>query len=188
MIEIVESNPQWIAEFQRIGARLREGLGAAAVRIDHIGSTAVPGLCAKDVIDVQIGVTELDPRLAGRMVELGFVAPEGLWSDHRPAEANGPDSDWAKLFFTQAPGERRTNIHMRVVGRPNQGFALLFRDYLLAHPPAATAYGRLKRRLAASIEDIEQYTAVKDPVVDLIHFAARHWAERVGWRAGATDA
>ena len=68
MIEIVESNPQWIAEFQRIGARLREGLGAAAIRIDHIGSTAVPGLCAKDVIDVQIGVTELDRAcgLAGR--------------------------------------------------------------------------------------------------------------------------
>ena len=188
MIEIVEPNPHWVAEFQSIGTRLRQGLGEAAIRIDHIGSTAVPGLCAKDVIDVQISVTELDPRLASQVVRLGFVAPEGLWSDHRPPEANGPDTDWAKLFFMQAPGERRTNIHVRVVGRPNQRFALLFRDYLVAHPPAAAAYGRLKRHLAASIDDVEQYTVVKDPVVDLIHFAATAWAERLGWQARATDA
>ena len=188
MIEIVEPNPHWVAEFQSIGTRLRQGLGEAAIRIDHIGSTAVPGLCAKDVIDVQISVTELAPRLASQVVRLGFVAPEGLWSDHRPPEANGPDTDWAKLFFMQAPGERRTNIHVRVVGRPNQRFALLFRDYLVAHPPAAAAYGRLKRHLAASIDDVEQYTVVKDPVVDLIHFAATAWAERLGWQARATDA
>jgi len=59
---------------------------------------------------------------------------------------------------------------------------LLFRDYLVAHPPAAAAYGQLKQRLAASLRNEDDYADVKDPAVDLIYFAAEVWASQTRWQ------
>ena len=69
MITIIPYNPAWRDEFVQIGGILRRGLGELAIRIDHIGSTAVPGLAAKDIIDIQITVGQLTPRLE-RFIEL----------------------------------------------------------------------------------------------------------------------
>jgi len=186
-IEIVPYQNLWPAEFARIAARLRAALGDSALRIDHIGSTSVPGLAAKDVIDVQITVAGLDLPLDAAMRALGYNRSPNIARDHRPPDADGPDADWDKWFFVAPTKQRRTNTHMRVSGRPNQRYPLLFRDYLRAHPKTATAYARLKRLLAVNIVAPDAYPDVKDPAVDLIYFAAEDWAVQSGWQLGPSD-
>jgi GrpB-like predicted nucleotidyltransferase (UPF0157 family) len=181
MIEIVAYRPAWPEEFQRIAAMVSRSLGSAALRIDHIGSTAVPGLCAKDVIDIQLTVTALELGIAQRLSALGFTRHTDIQGDHVPSGCEGPAEDWAKFFFTQPDAERRVNLHVRETGRPNQRYALLFRDHLRAHPSTAAAYGELKRRLSAALADEDTYPDVKDPAVDLIFFAAEAWAAQTAW-------
>ena len=187
MVEIVDYQPRWPDEFRSIAAVLRQGLGDLALRIDHIGSTSVSGLAAKDVIDIQITVAALDEALISAMEAIGYTLPEGVWRDHRPPGHTGPESDWQKLFFRPPPGQRRTNTHVRVQGRANQRYALLFRDFLRAHPDTTGAYAELKRRLAAHLADPQMYPEVKDPAVDLIYFAAEVWAADAGWAPGVSD-
>jgi GrpB-like predicted nucleotidyltransferase (UPF0157 family) len=188
VVEIIPYQERWPEEFRAIANILRGGLSALALRIDHIGSTAVPGLAAKDVIDIQVSVAALDEKLVTAMNILGYNLPEGEWRDHRPAGAQGPETDWQKLYFRAPPGQRRTHTHVRVLGRPNQRYPLLFRDYLRAHPATAASYAELKRRLAANLADWTTYPEVKDPAVDLIYFAAEDWAAAIGWQPGESDA
>jgi len=182
MISIVPHRAIWSVEFQEIAAAIRAGIGEAALRVDHIGSTSVPHLCAKDVIDLQVTVAELDGTVAERLRQLSFVQLPEIAGDHVPPGYAGPESDWVKLFFVQPSGQRRINVHVRQSGRPNQRYALLFRDYLVAHPRAAAAYGELKQRLAGSLVSEDAYADVKDPAVDLIYFAAEEWAFHSRWQ------
>jgi GrpB-like predicted nucleotidyltransferase (UPF0157 family) len=180
-VVIVEPKASWPAEFDAIAASIRDAVGSLALRIDHIGSTSVAGLPAKDVIDVQLTVAALDrERLAPGLARAGFVE-QSIGSDHRPPGASGPDDDWRKLFF-QAGSGRSVNLHVRVAGRPNQRYPLLFRDYLRAHPESAAAYAGLKRALADLGIDRGRYADVKDPACDLIFVAAEDWASETGWR------
>jgi GrpB-like predicted nucleotidyltransferase (UPF0157 family) len=182
MIEIVPYDPQWPFEFSRLAPPLAAALGELAVRIDHIGSTAVPGLAAKDVIDIQVSVRALEPAVAAALAGLGYEQRPGIVGDHRPPQAAGPDSDWQKWFFRPPAGQRRTNLHVRVAGRPNQRYPLLFRDYLRAHPAAAEAYGLIKQQLARHHpDDMDAYYDIKDPACDLIWVAAKAWAAASGW-------
>ena len=149
MIEIVPYHPEWPAEFEAIAAQVRAALGERALRIDHIGSTAVPGLAAKDIIDVQVTVARFTPDLEAAFPALGYLARPDISTDHRPPNADGPDSDWEKRFFEMpAGGQRPTHIHVRIQGRLNQRYPLLFRDYLRSRPAVAAGYAELKRRLA----------------------------------------
>jgi len=188
MIEIVPYKKSWPAEFQEIASRLRHQLGDLALRIDHIGSTSVPGLPAKDVIDIQITVAALDHRVQSAVTALGYTQPEGIWRDHCPPNAVASETDWEKMLFFPPRGQRRTHTHVRVQGRANQRYALLFRDYLRAHPATAAAYAELKRRLAQHLADPQTYPEVKDPAVDLIYLAAEDWAAASRWQPGPSDA
>lgn len=188
MVEIVSYQQSWPFEFQKIATPIRQHLGGLALRIDHIGSTSVPGLSAKDVIDLQITVAALDEQVIAALQALGYTRCEGIWRDHCPPHFVGPESEWEKLFFYPPAGQRRTNMHVRIQGRANQRYPLLFRDYLRAHPASAEAYAELKRRLAQHLAEPEMYPEVKDPAVDLIHFAAEDWAAAVHWRPGPPDA
>lgn len=181
MIQIVDYRPDWPAEFSRLAALLRAGLGSLALRIDHIGSTSVPGLPAKDVIDIQVTVADLTPGLAEAIARIGFVGYPGVNHDHVPPGHSAAGAAWGKLLFTEPAGDRRANVHVRRAGNPNQRYALLFRDYLIAHPAAASAYAELKRRLAAGLADPKAYPEVKDPAVDLIYLAAEAWAVASKW-------
>lgn len=214
MIEIIPYRATWPDEFQAIARKLSRGLGGLALRIDHIGSTSVPGLAAKDIIDLQISVAALDEPVRAALQALGYRQAEGVWGDHVPPgfsdpqyergwiDPSNPDQaaqsqydwtaqsqyDWAKWYFHPPPGQRPTHTHVRVLGRPNQRYPLLFRDYLRAHPKTAAAYAELKRRLAANLADPNTYPDVKDPAVDLIYLAAEDWAASSGWQPGPSDA
>lgn len=188
MIRITAYDEAWPKEFAALGRGLRKALGASALRIDHIGSTSVPGLAAKDVIDIQITVAALEPEIREALITSGYVQSPYL-TDHLPPGAEGPADDWMKWVFTESPGPRRTNVHVRVAGRPNQRLPLLFRDYLRSHAVAREAYERVKVALARLHPgDMQAYTAVKDPVCDLIFAAAEAWAADAGWAQGPSDA
>ena len=187
-VEIIPYQESWPGEFVEIASVLRTGLGSPALRIDHIGSTAVPGMAAKDVIDIQITVTRLEKAIINAMSSLDYNLVEAINRDHQPPLFDGTEADWEKLLFRPPLGQRRTHIHVREQGRANQRYPLLFRDYLRAHPAAAQAYAELKRRLAAQLADPGTYPDVKDPAADLIYYAAREWAEYTSWNPGTSDA
>jgi len=173
---------QWPAEYARIDGYLRDALGELASRIDHIGSTSVPGLAAKDVIDVQIAVTDLDdPRLESAFKTLGATATD-ITRDHVPPGDHSDGSEWDKRYFRPPSSWRPTHLHVRVSGRSNFRYALLFRDYLRHSPSAAAAYAQVKIALARlHPDDVDAYYDVKDPACDLIMDSAERWATSVAW-------
>ena len=138
MVTIVPHKSSWAGEFQSIAAVLRETLGDLALRIDHIGSTAVPGLDAKDRIDIQVTVKGLDQSVLNALNHLGYIRLEYL-SDYPPIGLRSSVSQWKKWIFRPPEGQRPMNLHVRIVGNANQRYALLFRDYLRAHPASAAA-------------------------------------------------
>ncbi len=188
MVTIIPYQERWGTEFQAIARGLRQALGDLALRIDHIGSTSVPGLAAKDIIDIQITVPELRDEIRQAITSLGYVHRPRITGDHCPATANPDKNEWRKWYFREADGARRVHIHVRLPGRLNQRYPLLFRDYLRAHPAMASSYAELKRRLATHLADFTMYPEVKDPAVDLIYFPAEEWAKQTGWQQGSSDA
>ena len=192
-VEIVPYRAAWPEDFAVIAADLRRALGVFAVRIDHIGSTSVPGLASKDVIDVQVTVADFDPvttaALIAALATIGYTLVETITGDHLPPGFEGDPAEWEKRYFRAPAGQRATNLHVRADNRANQRYALLFRDYLRAHPAAASGYAELKRRLADYVgEDRDNYVEIKDSVCDIIIGGAQEWARATGWHLSASDA
>jgi GrpB-like predicted nucleotidyltransferase (UPF0157 family) len=183
MIVISDYDPEWPKEFETIKQALSKVLGSFTLRIDHIGSTSVPGLAAKDVIDVQITVEELTPEIAELLTRAGYEYFEKTNRDHVPAGEDPDPKLWTKFLFNQPPGMRRANIHVRVRGNPNQRYPLLFRDYLRSHPNSKQSVELVKREIATRhAEDTDAYYDIKDPVYDLIWDAAQEWAQKTKWK------
>ncbi|MFC8181060.1 dephospho-CoA kinase [Rhodococcus sp. NPDC057297] len=194
--ELVPADPRWAAQAERIKARIAVAAGSSAVRIDHIGSTAVPGFDAKDVIDIQVTVASLDDAdaLAEPLRRIGFPRNANITADNpKPAYGIGGEADpalWTKRFHGSADPGRTANIHIRVDGWPGQQFALVFRDWLIADADATAEYLEIKRAadLAAKGRSdyqsaIETYVGVKEPWFDRAYVRAWEWAERTGWKA-----
>jgi GrpB-like predicted nucleotidyltransferase (UPF0157 family) len=183
MVTIVDADPEWPSEFERIRSQLRDALGSTALGIEHIGSTSVPGLPSKDVIDVQIAVVDEEALelVSTALTMEGWRRPTGVWSDHPVLGLPADDSEWRKVFLDEPAGAGLAHVHVRVAGRANARYALLFRDFLRTHPDEATAYAELKRRLAAIAPDSTTYADTKDPVCDLIYLAAERWASDTNW-------
>lgn len=182
IIEIIAPQQSWPAEFKAIANKLSKLLGHKALRIDHIGSTAVPLLPAKDVIDIQITVADLtDDSVKTLLSEAGFDDRQVNNRDNLTGyDEHSPELD--KLFFSQQPNSRRCHIHVRELGRINQRYALVFRDFLRADATTRIAYGQLKQELAARFsDDANAYYAIKDPYMDTVYRAACLWAEQAGW-------
>lgn len=175
---IAPYDPEWPELFRSLGARLRAALGDVAPRIDHIGSTSIPGLAAKPIIDVQISVAGFDPPDAFRLPieSVGFV-----WKADNP--------ELTKRYFRENPGDRRTHIHVRRTGSFSQQFPLLFRDYMRTHPEDARAYADLKYRLADEFgENRHGYVEAKGPFIWETIRKADDWAQTIGWQPGPSDA
>ena len=192
LIEIIEPQTRWAAEFDKIGGALRQAMGSLASAIHHIGSTSVRGLAAKDVIDVQVSVAALHPLgpLQASIEAAGFRIRDDydVVYDHVPPGADPAPANWAKRRAAALPAAKRVHIHIRVEGALNTRYALLFRDYLRAAPQGAAAYAQIKRELAARhADDEDAYYAVKDPVCDLIIDAAELWANASTWQAPPAD-
>jgi len=188
--KLVPYEERWPDDFRRIASGLRELLGRLATRIDHVGSTSVPGLAAKDVIDVQVSVAELDREsLIDRFESTSYEYVPQNDCDHLPPGAGVSEAGWQKAFFAQRSPARPVNVHVRIEGAANARYALLFRDYLREHPAAAAAYAEVKRKLSALEPPIEMrtYADLKDPVCDIVIAAAEDWAAQVGWAPRASD-
>lgn len=139
-IEIHPYDPDWPRQFELERARLQSALGARARRIDHHGSTAVPGLAAKPVIDIQISIAALQPMDAYQQAleALGYV---------HVAHA---DDAVCPFFHRPAEWPHTHHVHVVVAGGDEERRTLAFRDYLRSHPDAAREYEGLKRQLAAA--------------------------------------
>ena len=174
---VVDYDPAWPGLFDELGTQLRRSLGGLAVRIDHIGSTSVPGLAAKPIIDLQVSVVSLEPVDAYRpaVEECGFA-----WQADNP--------ELTKRYFREVAPRRRTHLHVRRSGSFSEQFALLFRDYLREHP-APDEYAVVKRELAPLLlTDRSAYVAAKGPFSwDTIRLADE-WAQQTGWQPGPSDA
>ena len=164
---LVAADPSWAAQAARILARLRTTCGHRAVRVDHIGSTAVTGLDARDIIDVQITVSSLDvaDELAAGLLAAGYPRVAGITAD-RSVDGEGLRP---KRFHASADPGRPTHVHIRAEGDPNQRFALLFVDWLTATPGVREDYLAAKRS-----GDVLRWLAGA-------HRGAEAWAQSTGW-------
>ncbi len=144
------------------------------MRIEHVGSTAVPGLVAKPIIDVQVSVPDPEDEPA----YAAAVAGTGV-----PLRARSP----GHRLFRPPPGRpREVHIHACAAGGEWEREHLLFRDYLRAHPAARDRYAAAKTRLAATYRDDRlAYTEAKTGVVLDLLAAAAVWATRTGWSVPA---
>ena len=185
-IEIHDADPTWPERFRIVAGTLRGTFGQAPERIDHIGSTSVPGLGAKDIIDIQITAHTLDDkRIVGAIEAAGLTVRTNIDRDHQPPGRSLATDELAKRY---AQGDR-INCHIRQEGRFNQRYALLCRDYLRTHPLAAAAYEAFKCELARRFGDNAQgYYDIKDPVFDIIMEGAYAWADTTAWEPGPGDA
>ncbi|GFG75688.1 dephospho-CoA kinase [Mycobacterium botniense] len=187
------ANPAWLQQAQRIIARIATACGAKALRIDHIGSTAVPGLDARDAIDIQVTVESLAvaDELAAQLLPAGYVRIEDMTEDPAKADARSTveaydhNSDprlWHKRTHASADPGRPTYVHIRVDGWPNQQFALLFTDWLRANPEVRAEYLAIKRTaVQASGGMMGRYVAVKELWFADVYGRAWDWADAVSW-------
>lgn len=153
-IRIVPYDPRWADDFEAEAARLREGLGSEALRVDHVGSTAVPGLAAKPVIDIQISVvslTSLKPYIAP-MVALGYT------------HVAHPDDATYPFFHRPSTWPHAFHVHLCEVGGLQERRHLAFCEYLRDHPHVACTYAADKHRLAShfSSSGLESRNAYAD--------------------------
>jgi GrpB-like predicted nucleotidyltransferase (UPF0157 family) len=144
-LQIVSYDPCWVAEFEAERERLANTIGDLACRIDHHGSTAVPGLEAKPIIDIQVSVKQLQPLRAYAMPlsTIGYV--------------HVPHVDDAVCPFFHRPSEWPHTHHVHVVqsGGPEERRTLAFRDFLREHDDVARDYVILKKRLAPLVNAAE---------------------------------
>jgi len=153
-------DPTWPAQAARLIARLVAVVGDPVVRIDHIGSTSVPGLPAKDLVDIQVVVADLDMgrRVARRAPEAGFVHVAGEWFGE---DRNG-DEHPEEVLVDADPG-RPVNVNVRPLTGPVWREALRFRDWLRTHPDECDAYAAMKQALAGTTTDVDAYSTGKMP-------------------------
>ena len=171
-IEVVDPDPAWPERFTELCGRIRAVLGERALRVEHVGSTAVPGLAAKPVIDVDLTVADAadEPAWLPPLEEAGFLLTirEPWWQEHRALRHDDP---WCNLhvFGPEAPEPVRHR---------------LFRDWLREHPDDLAAYARTKRAAAeaanAAGEHVMQYNARKEALIREIYDRAFRAAGLLG--------
>ena len=165
---LTDHDPDWARQGRRLVERLRLVCGERAVRVDHVGSTAVPGLAAKDVIDLQVELGSQDDveALAVPLAEAGFPRRDDVDGDPpRPELDPDPASYWKRLHRSADPG-RHANVHVRVAGSTGARAMVALRDLLRNHPEARRRYEQEKRRLAAlHPDDVDAYAEGKTAVL-----------------------
>ncbi len=178
---IVPADLNWPRQFHRLAERIRHAVGDLGV--DHIGSTAVRGLAAKDVIDLQLTVDSLEQAdaLGPAITDAGFPTVRGIDAD-RPKPSLPDPGQWGKRLHASADPGRPAHLHLRVAGSPGWRYALLFRDWLRADAAELVRYEAVKRRLADDHLVRADYAEAKEPWFDAALQRAESWAARTGWQ------
>ncbi|WP_242606579.1 GrpB family protein [Protofrankia symbiont of Coriaria ruscifolia] len=170
-IVIVDYSANWPTRFAREQRRIRAALAATAVRVDHVGSTAVAGLAAKSIVDVQVSVPGVDAEqhYAGPLVAAGYVL--------RVRELGH------RMFRTP---DLAVHVHVCTAGSGWERRHLLFRDWLRRNATDRAAYETLKRSLAArDWPDMNAYADAKSALITEITHRAQEWAHTTGWMPDA---
>ena len=157
-IVIEDYDPAWAGQFAAVGARLSQALGDQVIGIEHVGSTSVPGLAAKPIIDIDLSIedTAEESRYLPALEGLGYrlVLREPWWHGHRMLVSRAED----------------VNLHVWPRGAPEPVRHRLFRDWLCSHPEDLELYATTKRRLARDTEpQPEDYSLAKNEVIDAIY-------------------
>jgi dephospho-CoA kinase len=190
---VVISSPldRWPADFDRWADRIRAALGPIAIDVEHIGATSVPGLPAKDVIDVQVLVADLEPAapIVDAFASIGMAWSTEPWNRREPVpdQWDGPPDAWDQLVFRSveagpdADDGPPANVHVRVEGSAGARRSRLFRDYLRADPATRDAWGRFKIETARRVRHLAAYGQVKAPATELVQADAERWAAESAW-------
>lgn len=169
-ITISKYDPSWGEKFRLESPKLAKIFGDQAVGIFHIGSTSVPGLAAKPIIDILVRVKDIQrvDDFNAAMIELGY-------------EPKGEYGMPGRRYFKKGDEEHHTfHVHAFQVGNPEIARHLNFCAYLRAHPQDAKRYAELKTELARQFpHDIEQYTNGKDAFIQDIDSKAEEWIREV---------
>ncbi|MFD4460856.1 dephospho-CoA kinase [Nocardia sp. NPDC058480] len=182
------TDQEWDMQARRIIARLHLACGASAVRIDHVGSTAVHGLPAKDIIDIQVTVADMATAesLTDALTAAGFPLAAGVTHDNpKPSQGDPEGTDlarWGKRLHGNADPGRPANIHLRVRDSLGQRFAIDLRDWLRANESVRSEYLAVKRGAELAAADLtddaagDAYYVVKEPWFDAVYPVVTEWA------------
>ncbi|MDJ0592925.1 MAG: GrpB family protein [Pleurocapsa sp. MO_226.B13] len=167
LVEVVPYNPQWKKAFEAESQQIAKALATNLVVVHHIGSTAIPHIYAKPIIDFLIEVKDINlvTEQTPAMVALGY-------------EAMGEYGLVGRRYFRKEdpPGIRTHNVHIYEIYSPEIERHLAFRDYMIAHPEEAEQYSQVKQELAQKYpQDIEGYMDGKDEYVKRIERKAIQW-------------
>jgi dephospho-CoA kinase len=172
-------DPTWAGQAACLIDRLRHSAGSQVMRIDHIGSTSVPGLPAKQLIDIQVVVSDLvvAARVAAAARRAGFVHVAGQWFGTDRWGADHPE----EVTADADPG-RPVNINIRPITAPIWRETLLFRDWLRSHDEERDAYAAMKDGLTRRPDpDVNLYSKDKMPWISAALARAESWAQSAAW-------
>ena len=166
VIEVVPHDPSWKDTYQKEARKILEVLGDELVEIHHIGSTSIPGIYAKPIIDVLGGARRIEniDKYNDAMAKIGY-------------QARGEFGLPGRRFFVKGVPKRTFNLHIFESGSPELTRHLNFRDYMIAHPEDALQYSELKKKLAKEhFGDLDGYCDGKDAFVKEMERKAIEWA------------
>lgn len=168
-IRLVLYDPDWPVRFEQERERIAGALGSVARRIDHIGSTSVPGLTAKPIIDIDLSVPDVS--------DVSAYLDALLAAGYR-LRVREPDH-----LMVRTP-ELDVHVHVCAVGSDWERRHLLFRDWLRTDATDRAAYAALKEELASrDWPDMNAYAAAKGALISEITVRAEEWAQSTGWQA-----
>ena len=155
-VSLTEARPEWGAIAGRLAERIRAALGGSALGVEHVGSTAVPGLATKPIVDLAVGMNEVCPEVVSEpLARLGFIY-------------RGDAREQGGLVFVleDRPRHRVAHVHAVQYGGPQWERYIVFRDLLRGDASARAAYARTKTELARRFpNDRKAYQTAKDAIV-----------------------
>lgn len=183
---VVAPRPDWGARGGRLVARVAHALReiSAVTEVEHIGSTAVPNLPAKDVLDLQVGVRDLavadSPAFEAALRHAGLLPFDHLTAD-TPRPSGADPAQWEKRVWGSTDPAGVAHIHVRRTGSPGWRLALLFRDWLIHEPAARQGYASEKHRLLTLDDRTSVYAEAKEPWFAEALPRAERWAVETSW-------